>query len=573
MTKIYYHSVLVAAFLVCLACFSVCAEESPDSAKSSWRVFGTVRDHAGNPFPNVMIELSAQFTGTQQSQLTTYTDENGEYSLDITPLDPFCIPPLKVKKIDANSDAISGDVDSNGDSEETRTEPNRTFLFQQLTINASAGFYSKEPYTIYAQSRSVPGDLLVIGEATLQQTDDILKQLAADKLDVIPVRKNEPCQIDFVMESRDVAATKNIPPSFCWQKNLWICKMDIDHSEAIFRKAILPYLPNREYQAAIERNDKLTASLRFPKAEIMVGEPTSFDFVIKNESETDISMFVGGDYRGSSRPISFTMRAVRLDGDAAGKIVYEIPELSCHGGLCCPQNVPAGGEYVFDLCFACWFDLKEPGQYRIEVARYCQFGRDDPPKRGNWDYDAPLVLRTATGILQVKPTDFDEMGNLIDQWGKTATTNTTDEQESKNQEHARKNLAHVDDERVIPWLIRLSENGDGSYYTKSALCKFKNDDALAAIVKDIDSKDENKSYSAAIHLACSKHPKALEILLMQQDHWNWQVRLAVVQAAEKMNPEVALPMLRKRFDDTAWEGNISKEAHRIYEIITKKQNE
>ena len=416
--------------------------------------------------------------------------------------------------------------------------------------------------------------MIVVGDyATPEEVAELKKRFAEENYDVVFVEKDRPYRIDLVVSPkpqfdlwqfyRDNREGKDlpedfIPPSWLDRPNYWVGKAESDRRYEIFRKLILPYTMNTAYKEAMELDDKVTVSLRFPKQEIMVGEPMVFDYVVRNDSDVDLSITVGGDYRGSGRPTSFTMRAVRQDGDTE-KTVYEIPVIMNMGGLMHGENIAAnGGEYAFDLCLSCWLELKEPGEYRIDVARHLR------PSPEDWmsltPSTTPFVLRTASGILTVQPFDYDAFGQLIEKWGKQATATDIKYDE---REKAVNKLAHVEDERVIPWLIQIE--------SLHALTKFNDDAALAAIAKDIDSSDNNKSHSSAANLSRSVHPEAVNILLKHQDHPNYSVRLTVVQAAQKMEREVALEMLRQRFNDPGWEGNVGKEARRIYTEITGEE--
>lgn len=506
--------------------FSFAAEKSLAS-ESPWSVRGTVRDADGKPIKDVSIRADTFFTGLH-GELTTQTDENGNYVLPITPLDVF-----------------SG-IDRN---EETGL-PAYGFRFQQLILTANEPLFGEKR----EKERSVQGDLLVVGDfAKPKEIDELKKRFAEEKFKTVFVEKGKPLQIDFVLEPRLKTwpeTEDGIPPSFVYQPNLWVGKEKLDRRYEVYRKTVFSYTMNDVYKAAVELSDKVSVSLRFPKPEILVGEPMKFDYVVQNNSDTDIWITVGGDYRGSGRPTSFTMRAIQTDGDEE-KTVYEIPVTMNMGGISHEEKIPAdGGEYAFDLCLACWFKLEEPGEYRIDVARYL-----NPSLQGGSSFEkrstAPSVLRAASAKLTVKAPDHEAFGKLIDELG---------EQKEIDK------LVHIEDERVIPWLLKLAEEND-NYYVKSSLAKFNDDRVLEVISRDIASNDDTKSHSAAVNLSRSKHPGAIDILLKHQEHPNYAVRLTVVQAARKMPKDVALEMLQKRFNDNGWEGNVGKEARRIYDEI------
>jgi hypothetical protein len=332
-------------------------------------------------------------------------------------------------------------------------------------------------------------------------------------------------------------------------------------------------------------------SLRFPDPVIMPGEPTSFQYVVRNDSDIDYHLHVGSDYRAAGRPTSFTMRAVRKDGDKE-IIIYEKFVPFHLGGLGGGMIVPAkGGEYVFDLEPRAWFDLKEPGEYRIDVARklvseHNSFARVDAIYKGDPLPDEfPTVLRVASGTLTIRTLDEAALGEFIETWGKRATAeikprgNNEQDWEEHDKALAERDRAigkigFVKDDRAIPWLIKVE-----AYY---ALAKYNNDEVLAFIAKGMDYKDKDNSaklprqQQAAFALARSEHPEAIKILQKYHNHPECRIRQAVIRAAEKMDREFALAMLREHFDDpgghvaTIYQ-DIAKEAKEMYKKLTEEE--
>lgn len=513
--------------------FSFAADQSLIE-QAPWRVYGAVRDADGNPISKISVRATSSFREIQ-SLLTAVTDENGNYTLPITPLD-----------------LSSGTVREDG------KPPVLGFCFQHLILLADNRHYydreAKKTYSIKEKSRSQEGDLIVVGDfAGSEEIAKLKEKFAAERYDIILVEKNSPCRVDFVVKLKP-ESPDDPPSSFVFYPNFWLRDDRDRRRDEVYRKIVFPYSMNRSYKESLLRADHVTASLRFPKREIMVGEPMSFDYVVRNDSDADLWITVGGDYRGSGRPTSFTMRAVRVDGDSE-EVVYEIPVTFNMGGIIGNEKIPVGGEYAFDLCLPCWLELKEPGEYRIDVARYLN-PSPKPMFSAGGIRDVPAVPRTASGTLTVKPFDHDAFGKLIDEWGERT---------------AVKMLVHIEDERVIPWLIKASQERDDAY-CRSSLAKFNDDRALEEIKRGIDSPKDNKSQEAAANLAGSKHPDAIKILLEHEDHPNEFVRLRVVQAADKMPPEVAFPMLERHFNDPGWEGKVGEEARRIDKELREKHD-
>ena len=454
--------IIVCVFVTIFASVGKTDESSP------WNVHGTVRDTEGKPVNDVWFSLDTGFTGRHGAMgphgyghpIAVQTDNEGNYNIPIPPLEAF----------------------STMEPNEEPDMPPRAvaFRFMQLDLQPHRHF-TMDNLRVVEKSRSASGDIIVVGDvATPEDVAALKKRFAEENYDVIFVEKNRPCRIDFVVEPKPEASNELqqillafrrekikelpkdfIPPSWYGQPNYWVGKTESDRRYKMFRKLIVPYSMNTAYKEALELTDKISVSLRFPKPEIMVGEPIHFDYVVRNNSDVEIHITVGGDYRNSTgRPESFTMRAVRKDGGAE-KIVYQIPEIFGMGGWTHPQKLAAnGGEYVFDLCLPCWLDITEPGEYRIDVARHLESAAGDCFSRAQ---TIPLVLRTASGTLTVKPVDHDAFGKLIDDLGERATVTVPENIDYKERDKrleertkAREKLDHIKDERAIPWFNKIA---------------------------------------------------------------------------------------------------------------------
>src|SRR5215471_16809456 len=98
---------------------------------------------------------------------------------------------------------------------------------------------------------------------------------------------------------------------------------------------------DRQIEAA---SRQLEVSLVVDKPKIMLGEPVYFSFIVQNESDQNLQVIVGGDYRNSlGRPESFSVTVTRDDG----KPVLQPDAGMSFGGLIGPQKLPAEGNYVF----------------------------------------------------------------------------------------------------------------------------------------------------------------------------------------------------------------------------------
>ena len=497
--------------------------------RSPWTIYGTVRDEEGKPMNDVSVH-AAFFTGR--------TDGDGNYTIHV---DPQNMP----QHVRENETLLAP------------TDNNFHFLPSALsTIRRVFNTQDRTEQWHRDKSRTRNGDVVLVGDLAKPEDIDKLKQaFAEEQFDVIFVAKDIPLRVDFVMDSQPGPS-----PSF------WFNREEEDRRNELYQK-----LGFKRARQETEQSVKVSASLRFPKAEIMLGEPMHFEYIVRNDSDVDFILTFGGDYRGTGRPITFNMRAVRTDSDTQQIIQQiDVPAWAWMGGKTGGARVAAnGGEYVFDLFLPSWLEFTEPGEYRIDVARNLvpwRFDRDTPP-----DERLPAILRIASGTLTVKPFDDAAFGKLIDEWGQLATApwnNFTG--------IAVSNLCYINDTRAIPWLLRLAERSNSSVL--STLTKYNDDAALAAIARNITSSNTHLSHGAASNLSRSVHPEAIHILFEHRNHPHYIVRRVAMQAAPRMEREAALQMLRERFDDPGGGSgghhiDIAEEARRMYARLTEDDTE
>lgn len=110
----------------------------------------------------------------------------------------------------------------------------------------------------------------------------------------------------------------------------------------------------------------IETSLVPDKTEITLGEPTWLSYVVKNKSNRDLSVIVGGDYRNSlGRPDTFRVTVI----DDTGVWVPQPSSGTSMGGLVGPEIIPAFGSYTFRLFLPHWATFERPGSYVITADR------------------------------------------------------------------------------------------------------------------------------------------------------------------------------------------------------------
>ena len=94
------------------------------------------------------------------------------------------------------------------------------------------------------------------------------------------------------------------------------------------------------------------------KSEIMLGEPIYLSFVVKNKSNYNLNVLVGGDYRNSlGRPESFSIKTI---GEGGKNVLQPKIQFSL-GGIVAPNKLPSKGSYTFRLFLPNWAEFEDMG--------------------------------------------------------------------------------------------------------------------------------------------------------------------------------------------------------------------
>ncbi len=322
-------------------------------------------------------------------------------------------------------------------------------------------------------------------------------------------------------------------------------------------------------------NRQLEVSLVIDKPKIMLGEPVYLSFIVQNESDQDLQVLVGGDYRNSlGRPETFNVTVTKDDG----KRVPQPDAGMSFGGLIGPQKLPAKGNYMFRLFLPHWAAFDEVGNYIIVAKRTLKLRKYSSNR---WDFNETTidVPAQAEATIEVVPSDRARMGEVIEDLGTTMLTARWDKAEA-----AADTLSYIQDERVIPYFGRALETNDYELKFKAlgALAKFNDDGAFQTIKKGMETKGEdignttnekvanqlaeNIRNAAAAALAKSPHPAAIPFLLSRRNDPSEGVRITVLHVLGKMKPEDAIPILQEMVRDR--NERVSKEAKRYLDLLS-----
>jgi hypothetical protein len=331
-------------------------------------------------------------------------------------------------------------------------------------------------------------------------------------------------------------------------------------------------------QSEATNTQQIEVSLVSDKPKIMLGEPVYLSFIVQNESDQDLQVVVGGDYRNSlGRPESFSVIVTRDDG----KHVPQPDAGMSFGGLIGPQKLPSKGNYVFRLFLSHWATFEEVGNYTIVAKRTLKLRKNSPTR---WNFNEPTtdVSAGADTTIEVVPSDRARIGEVIEGLGTTMLAERWDKAEA-----AADALSYIQDERVIPYFGRAFETNDYELKFKAlgALAKFNDDAAFQIIKKGMETKGgdignttteevanqlaENIRNAAAFALAKSPHPAAIPLLLSRRNDPSEGVRLTVLHVLGKMKAEEAGPILQEMVRDK--NERVSNEAKRYLDLFSSKK--
>ena len=280
------------------------------------------------------------------------------------------------------------------------------------------------------------------------------------------------------------------------------------------------------------------------KTTIMLGEPVYVSFIVDNHSEQDFDVIIGGDYRNRLG------RKARFTVIVQGEDNRQVPQPDAGpgmGGTEGPRKVPAGGNHAFRLFLPNWATFQEVGNYTM-VAKRILVLIEHEEEQWLLSEKSTRVKTEATTKFRIVPLDEEKMGNIIDHLGSAMFSKYTNESEE-----ASDALDYIQDERVIPYLIRASETN--RYVLKfsalHALSKFDSESAFIALRNGLEREGEDNGiyHVAAGALARSPHPGAIPYLLSKRQHPYDGVRLTILHVVGKMKPDEAIPILQEMAHD------------------------
>lgn len=322
----------------------------------------------------------------------------------------------------------------------------------------------------------------------------------------------------------------------------------------------------------------LKASVTPEKKEFMLGEPTYFAFTVENPTDKGWGFDVGGDHRNRlGRPDSFEVTVRGADG----KTVPQPDSGGNMGGLSWAVKLPTDGTHTFTLFLPHWATFDKPGEYILTVRRKLSLVPLDLSDDERRKVKPEVASVSASAKIVVTKPDAKKFGDLIDTLGVELLN-------PQRAERATKMLLLIQDERVIPHFVKLSQlpRVEPRYAACEGLKKFKTDEAFAALKamtattgddlkgSAVNRQLEVSSARAVRHVAVSAladcpHPDALPLVWKAVDDENDSVRLTVLHKAFEVKSAEARKIIEKLIEDT--DERVRNEAKRYAGLLAKEK--
>jgi hypothetical protein len=273
--------------------------------------------------------------------------------------------------------------------------------------------------------------------------------------------------------------------------------------------------------------------------EILLGEPLYITFYVTNTGTQTFYLETGGDSRGV-RSQRFQFSAT----DEMGNIASDPhPNAEHFGGILGPPpEISPGKPYLERLYLPLWVRFDRPGKYAMHGERLLQLLNKQEFSR---DYTLVQPLKADFQIV-VLPKNAELLGKRIQQLGRML--------ESGDAASAARQLADIDDDRVVPYLVFAIEHDkrDALALAAVGLGKHPGPEAVTALTKALkDKKDSYVRSSAASAMGNMKSTAAMDALVAALGDDNDSVRCAVVGSLGRNGNRNAVEVLKTRLVDSS----------------------
>jgi hypothetical protein len=273
--------------------------------------------------------------------------------------------------------------------------------------------------------------------------------------------------------------------------------------------------------------------------EILLGEPLYLTFYVTNTGPQTFHLETGGDSRGV-RPDRFQFWAIDSAGQPA---VDPNANPSHHGGMQGPPPAVAPGKgYTEKVYLPLWVKFERAGEYIVRGRRVIQLLQEQ-----TFSTKYALVQPAVADFkLTVLSRNAERLGQRIAQLGDAL------EGGEALAIRAARQLADIDDDRVVPHLIRVIEraNHDGVRLAVAGLGKHTGPEAAQALAVALRNPRDNSIRSAAAQaLGNFKLAVAVDALVAALNDENEYVRSAAASALGKVGAPRAVEALKSHLSD------------------------
>src|SRR5262245_5704942 len=278
------------------------------------------------------------------------------------------------------------------------------------------------------------------------------------------------------------------------------------------------------------------------KTEIVLGEPLSVTFSIKNIGKKEFGYWFGGDYRGTGRHEKIRVRVTDAEGnllrDPKARPDGTVLDL---GGKSWVTTVKPGETSKREFVATDYRTIDKPGEYTVR----CAFGIE----RGGPDLErideTPIFTVETTFPLKVLPRTEANVSRVLGEYIKRARQGTGD-----TLRQAVAVAASFGGERAVADLATLAAEGDAEHRIAAlaGLGRFTTTAAVGAALKAQRDADVGVRIAAAEALGSMKMPAAVEGLLERLKVETPKVVVALLPALGRTDSPRALSPLVEALD-------------------------
>jgi HEAT repeat protein len=301
---------------------------------------------------------------------------------------------------------------------------------------------------------------------------------------------------------------------------------------------------------------QLAISLVPDKLSIMLGEPVWLSFKVENLTDQNLQVIVGGDYQNAlGRPNSFKVETADKDGNAVPQ-----PDAGMEGGgMVGPQPLLAKSNYVFRLFLPDWAQFVKPGTYLINCRKTLELLRPQSGVPFHEQVTTKLETEEKASIT-VTAMDDQRIGGIIADLGARSLSDDGG---------ARKSLASIHDNRIIPFLLRILalKTYEAKFFALETLADYDTSASVDALKSGLDIRGDdlpnccttpegaeqlatNLRVVAAQSLAKNRNPESRRFLLSRRGDPMDELRLTVVHMLGRSKSDESISILREMTHDT-----------------------